>query len=84
MNPERAKAGAIENQLESLKASIEKYATGNAEPTPAVVADLTKAVRDLSDHVESLLHRVQRIEDSHEEWTTHGWEPPPGSNIPPG
>jgi hypothetical protein len=84
MNPERAKAGAIEDQLEKLRASIEKYATGHAEPTPTVVADLTKAIHDLSDHVESLLQRVQHIEDSHEEWTVHGWVPPPGSAIPPG
>jgi hypothetical protein len=84
MNPERAKAGAIEDQLERLRTSIEKYATGHAEPTPKVVADLTKAIHDLSDHVQSLLRRVQEIEDSHDEWTMHGWVPPPGSDIPPG
>jgi hypothetical protein len=84
LTSDRAKAGVIEDQLASLKASIEKYATGHAQPTPTVVADLTKAIHDLSDQVESLLRRVQGIEDSHDEWTTHGWAPPPGSDIPPG
>jgi hypothetical protein len=78
------KAGAIEDELEKLKASIEKYSTGHTQPTPEVVADLTKAIHDLSNHVETLGRRMEAIEDSHPEWTTHGWEPPPGSDIPPG
>jgi hypothetical protein len=77
------KAGATEGELERIKASIEKYTTGDAEPTAKALADLTKAVRDLSDQVATHERRIEAIENTHPEWTTHGWEPPPGSNIPP-
>jgi hypothetical protein len=83
MTAEEAKAGVIED-LEMLKVSIEKYATGVAEVTPALAADLTKAIHELSDHVASVVRRVQAIEDSQPEWTTHGWLPPPGGEIAPG
>lgn len=84
MTDQGAKPGAIEGQLERIKASIDKYATGHSELTATALADLTKALHDLSDHVATLARHVQAIEDSHEEWTTHGWTPPPGSDIPPG
>ncbi len=84
MTDEAEKAGAIEGELEKLKASIEKYTTGKSEPTPTALADVTKAVHDLSDHLGTLARHIQAIEDSHPEWTTHGWEPPPGSDISPG
>ena len=83
MTAEEAKAGVIED-LEMLKVSIEKYATGLAEVTPTLVADLTKAIHELSDHVASVARRVQAIGDSQPKWTTHGWLPPPGGEIPPG
>jgi hypothetical protein len=84
MTHEAQKVGAIKGDLEKLKASIEKYASGKAEPTPTALADLTRAVHDLSDHVATLAHHIQAIEDSHPEWTTQGWDAPPGSDIPPG
>ena len=84
MTDEPGKAGAIEGELEKLKASIEKYTTGKSEPTAAALADVTKAVHDLSDHVATLARHIRAIEDTHPEWTTHGWVSPPGSDIPPG
>jgi hypothetical protein len=84
MTHEAEKAGAIEGELEKLKASIERYTTGKSEPTPTALADVTKAVHHLSDHVATLARHIQAIEDSHPEWTTHGWDAPPGSDIPPG
>jgi len=84
MTDEAGKAGEIEGELEKLKASIEKYTTGKSEPTAAALADVSKAVHDLSDHVATLARHIQAIEDTHPEWTTHGWDSPPGSDIPPG
>jgi hypothetical protein len=83
MAHEAEKAGSIEGELEKLKASIEKYTTGKTEPTATALADLSKALHDLSNHVATLARHVQAIEDSHPEWTTHGWDSPPGSDIPP-
>lgn len=70
--------------VEAIKSATEKYKSGQADPTPAVIADLTKALHDLSDHIASLRDRVDRIEDTHDEWTARGWVGPPGSEIPPG
>ena len=84
MTHEAEKPGAIEGELEKLKESIEKYTTGKSELTPTALADVTKAVHDLSDHVATLARHIQAIEDTHPEWTTHGWESPPGSDISPG
>ncbi len=84
MTNEAENAGAIEGELEKLKASIEKYTAGKSDPTPTALADITKAVRDLSDHVATLARHIQAVKDSHPQWTTHGWESPPGSDISPG
>ncbi len=83
MSDEPAKAEGTEGELEKIKASIEKYSTGDTEPTAKALGDLTKAVRDLSDQVATHERRLKSIEDSHPEWTTHGWIPPAGSDIPP-
>jgi len=71
---------AVEQKLQELKASIGKYLAGEAHPTSEVAADLTKAIHDLSDHLVDLSHRIEKLEDTHEEWTTRGWEAPPGSD----
>lgn len=70
----------IEEAVGALKASTGKYASGQAQPSPEVVADLTKAIHDLSDHLVDLHRRIKKIEESHDEWTTRGWLPPPGSD----
>ena len=82
MSNESLKTGGSESELEKIKASIEKYLTGETEPTANTFCDLTKAVRDLSDQVASHERRIEAIEERHPEWTTHGAIPPAGSDIP--
>jgi len=64
MTDEAEKARAIEGELAKLKASIEKYSTGKSELTPTALADVTKAVHDLSDHVATPARHIQAIEDT--------------------
>jgi hypothetical protein len=73
----------FEHGIGELKASIDKYLSDTSHADSDVAADLTKAVHDLSDHVVDLHRRVEKIENDQEEWTTHGWLPPSGSEIPP-
>jgi chromosome segregation ATPase len=72
----------FEREMEDLKASIEKYLTREGQLPSQVVGDLTKAIQDLSDHLVNLHRRIEKIEDTHDEWTTRGWMPPPGSDRP--
>jgi hypothetical protein len=68
----------IEQRIKELRASLAKYETGAAQLDAQAVADLTKAVHDIGDHLMELSGRIDRIEDNREEWTTRGWNPPPG------
>jgi hypothetical protein len=70
----------IEEAVADLKTSTARYASGKASPSTEVVADLTRAIHDLSDHLVDLHRRIKKIEDSQDEWTTRGWLPPPGSD----
>jgi hypothetical protein len=70
----------VEREIDELKASIEKYRRGETQVSSEVVGDLTKAIHDLGDHVVSLHQRIEKLEDTQEEWTTRGWMPPPGSD----
>jgi len=63
---------------------LDKYTRRGEHAGAQATSDLTKAIHDLADHVVALNSRIEKIEDSQEEWTTKGWEPPPGSDIPPG
>ncbi len=68
----------IEQRIKELRASLAKYETGTAQLDAEAMADLTKAVHDIGDHLMELSGRIDRIEDTQEEWTTRGWIPPPG------
>jgi len=72
----------VERQIGELKASVEKYSKSVGEPTAEALADLARAVHALGDHFVSLHRRIERIEDSNPEWSTRGWLPPPGSDVP--
>lgn len=72
----------VEHDIERIKASVEKHLSSGGHVGSEAAADLTKAVHELGDHLVSLHQRMERIEDSHDEWTTHGWEPPPGADRP--
>jgi uncharacterized coiled-coil protein SlyX len=73
----------LEHRIRELKSWIDTHARTAAEPTSEVVADLTKAVQEIGDHLVDLHRRIERIERSNPEWTTRGWMPPPGSDSPP-
>ena len=70
---------AIEERIRELKVTLERYATGGEPATPAAVADLSRAVHEMGDHVMDLHRRLEAIEKTLPEWTTQGWTPPPGS-----
>jgi hypothetical protein len=80
-----AQAGGhgVEHELEELKGSIERYRSEGSHLGADATADLAKAVHDLAGHVEALHRRLEAIENSQEQWTTHGWLPPAGSDVPP-
>ncbi len=83
MSNEAPKTGGIESELEKINALVEKYLTGETEPTANALGDLTKAVRDLRDQVASHERRIEAIEEGHPEWTTPGGSPLAGSDVPP-
>jgi len=75
---------SVEHDIHDLKASLAEYAGGEAHPSPKVVADLSKAIQDIGDHLVALHQRIERIVETNPEWTTRGWEPPPGADRAPG
>lgn len=68
----------VEEELQRLKGTLDKYTEGHTNPTPEVVADLTKAIHQLDDHIIELHRRLETVEASQEEWTTRGWTAPSG------
>ena len=78
---------SVEQDIRVLKRSLHKYADG-AHPVPELAPDITKAIQTIADHVVALHRRVARLEGtveaSEDEWTTRGWEPPPGTDRAPG
>jgi hypothetical protein len=74
---------SIEHQIEELKESLAQYEKKAADIDSETVADLARAVHDIGDHLLDVSRRVKRMEDSQEEWTVRGWDPPPGSDPGP-
>lgn len=72
----------LEHDIGTLKVSIDKYLSETSDVTSEAASDLTKAIHELSDHIVDLHHRIEKIEDDQDEWTTSGWLPPPGSDSP--
>ena len=79
MTEPRSKA-TIEQELRHLREKLETYTEGHTNPTPAVLADLTKGIHELGDHVIALHRRLEKLEADKPEWTTRGWDPPPGAD----
>lgn len=71
----------VGDRISELKAALGKYLTGAEAPTAEALAEVTRAVHELADHVGDLHERFERFENSLPEWTTHGWTPPPGSDA---
>ena len=69
---------SVEQELRALMRSLDKYVSGNAPLSSEVVTDLGKAIHGIGDHVVDLHQRIERLEEDKPEWTTRGWEPPPG------
>ena len=70
-----------EDRISELKASIGKYLNGAEEPTAEALADVTRAVNELADHVVDLHKRFEKVEASAPQWTIEGWQPPSGDDI---
>jgi hypothetical protein len=70
-----------EDRISELKASIGKYLSGAEEPTGEALAEVTRALHELADHVVDLDRRFERFEASLPEWTTQGWMPTTGSSA---
>jgi len=77
---EPARSPSIEQDLRRLKETLQTYTKGHTNPTPEVLADLAKGVHELGDHVVALHHRLEKLEADMPQWTTRGWEPPPGTD----
>jgi hypothetical protein len=43
-------------------------------------AELANAIHRIDEHLVTLHERLARIEETQAEWTTRGWEPPPGAD----
>jgi len=71
---------SVAQELGHLKEKLETYTKGHTNPTPEAFADLAKGVHELSDHVIALHRRLEKLEANTPQWTTRGWEPPPGSD----
>lgn len=54
------------------------------DPRPELLRDLTTAIHRIGDHLEAINRRLERLEETRKEWTTHGWEPPRGADRSPG
>lgn len=73
--PERP---TVERELRDLASTLGKYAAGGVQLSEEAVTDLGKALDVISHHLGDLHRRVEKLEQSTPEWTTRGWEPPPG------
>lgn len=69
-----------ERHLQEIKQSLSKYIAQGEAPSAEAFAEMAKAVHDLADHVVDLHRRFEKVEESIPEWTTHGWDPPAGSD----
>jgi hypothetical protein len=75
---------SIEHDINALRVALEKHVGDGAHTTSELAADMTRAVHNIGDHVVALHHRVEKLEQGETEWTTRGWEPPPGADRGPG
>ena len=78
--PEPRNTSTIEQRIRDLKEKLDTYLKGPANPTPEVLADLARGVHELGDHLIALHRRVEKLEENTPQWTTRGWEPPPGGD----
>ena len=44
------------------------------------IDDLRRSLDRIGEHLVSLHNRLARIEEAEPEWTTRGWEAPPGAD----
>ena len=76
----RGEHRSIEHDINDLRQSLDKYSADGSHPSAELVADLTNAVRRISDHLVAVHRRLQKLEDTQEKWTTRGLEAPPGAD----
>jgi hypothetical protein len=68
----------VEQELRDLARTLDKHASGGVQLSEEVVTDLGKALDVIGDHLVNLHRRIEKLEESTPEWTTRGWDPPPG------
>jgi len=77
---ERPSTPSIAQELRRLQEKLETYTKGHTNPTGEVLADLAKGIHELGDHMIALHERLESLEANTPQWTTRGWEPPPGAD----
>lgn len=75
---------SVEHDLTDLLHSLHRYVEEGAGANSEFVADFTKAIHRIGDDLAALQRRVDRLEQGEKEWTTRGWDPPPGADRNPG
>ena len=75
---EKPEKRTVEQELRELATTLDKYGSGEGRLTKEMVTDLSKAIHGIGGHLVDLHHRVEKLEENTPEWTTRGWDPPPG------
>lgn len=70
----------VKHDIADRGTSLDEDVRSGTEP----VRDLTKAFHSVGDRLVALHRRLARleqtVEETEDEWTTRGWQPPPGSD----
>lgn len=75
---EESERRTVEQELRDLAGTLGKYASGGVQLGDDVVTDFGKALDVIGNHLVDLHRRVEKLEENNPEWTTRGWDPPPG------
>jgi predicted nucleic acid-binding Zn-ribbon protein len=77
-----------EDEIEDLTQSLNKPGADEMGARTDLARDVTNTIHRIDDHIVALPRRIERleegVEESEEEWTTRGWEPPTGADRSPG
>lgn len=68
----------VEQEIRDLVRSLDKHISSDVQLSSEVVADLGKAIHGIGDHLVDFHRRIEKLEEDKPEWTTRGWELPPG------
>jgi hypothetical protein len=74
---------SVEHDINDLRQSLGKQTGQGMRPSAEFVTEVTRAIQTIGEHLVALHRRLERLEDTQPEWTTRGWEPPPGADRNP-